>query len=179
MSDELGFDPGAVVEVFERHGVRYVLIGGLAGRAWGSPALTSDLDACYARDDDNIECLVAALRELGAYLRIKGGGGEDLPFQLDAETIRRGLNFTFETHAGPVDVLGMPSGTAGYEELARTAVEMTIAGVRVKVAHLDDLLTMKVAAGRAKDRIHVEILTAVREERERLGLGPEDVLPPS
>ncbi len=40
-------------------------------------------------------------------------------------------------------------------------------GVVVQVSDLDDLIRMKRAAGRPKDRIELEILTAVREERER------------
>jgi hypothetical protein len=37
----------------------------------------------------------------------------------------------------------------------------------VAVCDLDDLIRMKRAAGRRKDRIELEVLTAVREERER------------
>jgi len=44
--------------------------------------------------------------------------------------------------------------------------------LRVDVADIDDLIRMKRAAGRRKDRIELEVLAAVREEREALGLGP-------
>ncbi len=164
------FDPLEVLEVFARHGVRFVLIGGLAGRVWGSPTITNDLDACYDRHPDNLHHLAAALVDLEAKLRIAGPDADiDLPFLLDEVTLRRGLNFTFRTRAGAVDVLGLPAGTTGYDELAANAVEEDLAGVRVKVAALDDLIAMKLAAGRPKDRIEVEILAAVRDEIERGG----------
>ncbi|MEO7443536.1 MAG: hypothetical protein ABIW46_08400, partial [Acidimicrobiales bacterium] len=128
-----------------RHGVRFVLIGGLSGRAHGSPTITNDTDVCYARDRPNLEALAEALVELGAHLR---GVDDDVPFRLDALTLERGLNFTFETSAGALDIVGLPAGVAGYEELAANAVEMDLGvGTPVRVCALDDLIRMKRAAG--------------------------------
>jgi hypothetical protein len=95
----------------------------------------------------------------------------DVPFMLDAATLEKGQNFTFETSAGAIDVLAMPPGTAGYEDLRANAVDVDLGGGLVTaVCHLDDLIRMKRAAGRRKDRIELEILGALREERERQGL---------
>jgi hypothetical protein len=44
---------------------------------------------------------------------------------------------------------------------------MEVGGVIVSVAALPDLIAMKRAAGRPKDLIEVEILSAVRDEIER------------
>jgi hypothetical protein len=40
-------------------------------------------------------------------------------------------------------------------------------GIVVQTCDLDDLIRMKEAAGRLKDRIELEVLAAAREERER------------
>lgn len=161
---EREFDPLRALETLNRHGVRYVLIGGFAGKLHGSPVLTVDIDVCYARDADNLDRLVAALRELHPVLR---GADEGLPFRLDAHTIRNGDSFTFVTDAGDLDILGTPTGTGGYEQLARTAVRMDLDDISVDVASLDDLIAMKQAAGRARDRAHLEILGALRDEIDR------------
>lgn len=161
---EAAFDPLRQLDALAKREVRFVLIGGLAGRLWGSPTVTNDLDLCYARDEANLEALVAALRELRARLR---GVDADVPFLLDARTLEAGDHFTLVTSAGNMDVLGHPAGTAGYDELARTAVPMKIEGRDVPVAALEDLIRMKRAAGRQKDRIEVEILEAVLEEHDR------------
>jgi len=161
----MAYDPQAALRTLDEHHVRFVLIGGLAGRIWGSPTTTNDTDVCYARDRDNLERLVAALRELGARLR---GVDEDGPFVLDARTIANGQHFTFETVDGPLDVLAMPAGVDGFEELSRNAAEFDLGdGLIVAVCDLDDLIRMKRATGRQKDRIELEVLGVVREERDR------------
>jgi len=63
--------------------VDFVLIGGLAGVVRGSSYPTYDVDVAYACDDENLERLAEALRELSATMR---RAPEDLPFQLDART---------------------------------------------------------------------------------------------
>jgi hypothetical protein len=156
------FDPARLLQVLTEHRVRFVLIGGLAGRLWGSPTVTNDLDICYARDRANLARLAGALRELDAVLR---GAPRDVPFQLDDETLARGDHFTLSTAAGNLDLLGHPAGSLGFDALARTATTMRLAGSDALVAGLDDLIAMKRAAGRPKDRVELEILGALRDER--------------
>jgi hypothetical protein len=137
----------------------------LAARGYGSARITNDLDICYARDDDNLSRLAAALKDLGARLR---GAPEDVPFLLDAKTLAAGDHFTFLTRAGGLDCLGSPAGArGGYDELERNATEMEIAGIPVMVASIDDLIRMKLTAGRDKDVSDASDLAAIRDERDR------------
>src|SRR5215510_5804231 len=94
--------------------VEIVIIGGVAATLYGSAQLTNDLDVCYARNPANLERLAEALQSVHAYLR---GAPKDIPFILDAETLRRGLNFTFETDVGTLDILGEVRGVGYYEEV--------------------------------------------------------------
>lgn len=151
------FDPLRALRVLVEEGVRFVVIGGLAGRRWGSPTITNDLDVCYERSQANLVRLAAALRRLEARLR---GVPESVPFQVDDRALKLGDSFTFETTAGPLDCLG----TSGFPDVAQGAKELEIGDMRVLFASLDDLIRMKKAAGRRKDLIEVEILSALREE---------------
>jgi hypothetical protein len=155
------FDPRALMRLLQQHEVRFLLIGGQAARALGSPLMSYDLDVCYDRARDNLDRLAAALRECHARLR---GIEEDVPFVLDARTLRNGDSFTFDTDFGPFDILATPSGTRGYVDLLAGAQRMDLGGVLVDVVSLDDLLRMKRAAGRPKDRLAVEELIALRDE---------------
>lgn len=141
-----------------------MIIGGIAATLQGSTTITRDFDVCYSRDRTNVERLASALRELNARLR---GVDGDVPFQLDAASLRNGLNFTFKTKHGDFDCLGDPGGGFDYELLKRNADKVNVAGLKVIVASLDDLIAMKRAAGRNKDRIEVENLSALREVRDK------------
>jgi hypothetical protein len=155
------FDPLRVLNALGDAGVKFVLIGGVAARLHGSPTLTRDVDVCYARDTANVERLAAALGAVHARLR---GVDDDVPFRLDARAIAAGANFTFITDLGDLDVLAAPAGVAGYEELAESAIVVDLGGTTVMVATIDDLIRMKLAAGRPKDRAEVEILAALKDE---------------
>ena len=157
------FDPLRILRALVEHDVRFVVVGGIAGRLCGSTTVTNDLHICYARDAANLGALAAALRALKAKLR---GADRDVPFHADAKTLQMGDPFTFVTVAGNLDCLGTPAGTAGYDQLMRTATTMD-AGVTIAVASIDDLILMKRAAGRLKDLVELAILTAVRDEMRR------------
>jgi hypothetical protein len=160
------FDPLKAFGTLDRHGVRFVLIGGLGARLHGSPTLTNGLDVCYERSPENLERLAEALRGLKARLR---GAPADVPFQVDTKALAAGHHFTFVTSAGNLDILGTPAGVSGYDELIRHATTMDLDGLSVHVASIDDLIAMKQAAGRAKDLIEVEVLGALRDEIEEQG----------
>jgi hypothetical protein len=160
------FDPLRALRVLDRHGVRFVLVGGLAARLLGSPSITNDLDICYDRSGDNLEALASALAELEARLR---GVPDEVPFLLDARTLRAGDHFTFTTSAGGLDILGHPAGGFDYPTLLRNAELLELDELTVTVADLRDLIRMKRAAGRPKDLIEAEVLAALLEEREQSG----------
>jgi hypothetical protein len=160
---EPSFDPLSGLSTLVEHGVRFVLIGGYAAALRGSPMMTGDVDLCYARDQENLERLAAALKSIGARLR---GAPVDVPFQLDRGTLEAGDHFTFSTDIGPIDCIGTPAGTEGFSDLESAASDEDLDGLVVRVASLDDLIRMKRAAGRPQDRIAIEWLTALREELE-------------
>jgi hypothetical protein len=137
------------------------VIGGVAAAARGSPTATLDLDICYRREAKNLERLARALQAVGARLR---GADDDVPFLLDAKTLSAGDHFTLSTDFGDLDILGTPAGTSGFDDLAARASDVDLDGLTVRVVSLEDLIRMKKAAGRRKDRIELEVLGALREE---------------
>jgi hypothetical protein len=87
----------APLRLLGEYKVDCVIVGGVAAAVHGSSLLTSDLDVCYARDGANLLRLAEALQSVHARLR---NAPEGLPFVLDAETLKRGLNFTFTSDIG-------------------------------------------------------------------------------
>jgi predicted nucleotidyltransferase len=140
-------------------GVEFVVIGGIAAIAHGSPQITQDLDIVFATDDGNLERLGRALQDLKATLR---GVTEEVPFAPDARTLRHVRLLTLDTEEGRLDVMVEPDGSKGYEQLLAGSIEAIVGGTAVRIAGLDDLIAMKKAAGRPKDRIYVEELEAIK-----------------
>lgn len=153
---------GALLRALVDGGVDFVVIGGIAAIAHGSPQFTRDLDISYAGAPENLERLGRVLVGLGATLR---GVTDDVPFVPDGRTLRHVRVLTLDTPEGPLDVLAEPDGSGGFARLRANAIDATVSGITVKIAGLDDLIAMKKAAGRPKDRIYVEELETIRRLR--------------
>lgn len=162
----------AILEVLERHEVKYVVIGGIGARIWGSPRNTDDLDICPAESRANKRRLAAALTELGARLRPLGLEEEGFasPGGWDERSFDSMVSLALATELGWVDVWFRPDGTEGYEDLIREASDASIGDLTVKVADLKDIIRSKSAAGRNKDLGALDQLRELDRRRAELGL---------
>jgi hypothetical protein len=138
----------APLRLLGEYSVDCVIVGGVAAAIHGSLLLTNDLGVCYARDETNLKQLAEALPSVHARLR---NASQGLPFILDAQTLKRGLNFTFTTDVGDVDLLGEVRGVGYYEEVLAGSVSVDLFGYRFAVIDIGKLIVAKRAAGRPKD----------------------------
>lgn len=157
------FRPELLLEALARHRVRSVLIGGFAGVIHGSPYLTTDVDVVPDPSAENLRRLSQALDELHA--RVWTAGEPDgVPFDHDASSLAAVAMWNLVTDFRRLDITFVPSGTAGYADVARDAVHLRILGAEVDVASLADVIRSKEAAGRDKDRLVLPVLRRILEE---------------
>ncbi len=155
---------GQMVRLLVSSGVEFLLVGGVAGIAHGAARATYDLDVVYRRTPENIQRLVACLEPYAPYMR---GAPPGLPFKFDAETVKRGLNFTLKTSLGDIDLLGEILGGGVYEDLIPRAVDAQMFGTQCKCIDLPTLIKTKRAAGRPKDFEAISELEALLEMRDK------------
>jgi hypothetical protein len=168
MTDEPVFDPIAALRSLADHEVEFIVIGGYGAGLLGSPVVTFDLDICHSPDERNLVRLAAALEDLGA--RLRGPGVPlDLPFEPGERALALADSFTFLTSAGPLDVMATPRGTRGFPDLVAKATPLDLGGFTVLVASVDDLIRMKVEAGRPKDQFGLIHLRAMRKRMDETG----------
>lgn len=164
-------DFASLLRILVHHHVEFILVGGAAATAHGSARLTQDLDIVYRRTRENLDRLATGLAPLKPYLR---GAPPGLPFQWDANTLVRGLNFTLVTDLGDLDLLGEIVGGGRYEDLLPHTILLDLFGVPCRCLGLRRLIEVKRAAGRPRDleaMAELEVLLEEKEKAERQGDG--------
>jgi hypothetical protein len=155
--------PAEIFATLAEHRVRYVVIGGLAAVLHGSPTVTADADICADRSPENLQHLSEALRDLHARMR-SVAEPDGVPFKPDAALLARMKVLNLSTDLGDLDLAFEPAAFHGYEELARHAVMVSVAGTEVAVASLDDVIRSKEVADRPKDHATLPVLYGLRDE---------------
>jgi predicted nucleotidyltransferase len=148
-----------LLERLREAGVDFVLVGGLAVNAWGYLRATRDIDLVPDPSTENLARLDALLVELRGKVEV----GERLLESSAIKTfLRTGDRTLVLTDLGRIDVLqGLPQ-IPSFAALDERATEVDIDGLVVKVCSLDDLLEMKRASDRPRDRDDLEALEATR-----------------
>lgn len=149
-------DPLGLLGVLAEHGVDFVVIGGVAVQAHGHLRTTRDVDIIASPDPANAQRLAAALRELEAHNR--GVDADLLDDPTDPATFARAASLFLDTRAGMLDVMQDAAGAPPYDELRKRSIEVTVDGLTIRVAGIDDLIALKRAAGRPVDLEDIAVL---------------------
>jgi hypothetical protein len=155
-------DRGKLLAVLAQHGVESIIVGGTAAVLNGAPISTFDLDVVYARTEENVGRLLAALEELQAIFR-------DDPRRLAPQRshLLSAGHKLLATKYGPLDLLGSVEENTSYEDLLPDVVWYEVAGVVVRVVSLERLIAIKEKLTRDKDRAVMPVLRATLEEQRR------------
>ena len=156
------FDPIGLLGVLNAHAVRYVVMGGFAAVAYGSPLPTVDVDVTPERSKRNLQRLSSALDNLDARIRVEGIP-DGLVFEHDGASLGVVSVLNLITRMGELDLVMAPGGVADYRALVVRAVTVRLHGTDVPLASLDDVIASEEAADWAKDRAALPILRALRD----------------
>ena len=156
------FNPIEILHVLEKHGVKFVVVGGFAAWMQGAPVITTDVDIVYEATPENIEALIQSLAELDAIYRHQ----MDRIIRPDADGLASTTaagHHLLQTHSGNLDVLRTAAGF-DYAALAIDPVKLEIDGCISCFAKLEKIIAMKERAGRPKDLAALPSLRAALEQ---------------
>lgn len=150
-----------ILELFEAHGVEYVVVGGVAAVLQGAPVTTFDIDALVRVNADNADRLVAALTALDARYREQ----RSATLRPSRDDILAGGHLLLLTDSGPLDVLGCIGRNRRYEDLAAAAEVLDVGGLAIPVLGLEALIDEKRALARDKDQAMLRMLEELLRRR--------------
>ena len=145
-----------ILAAFDRHGVNYVLVGGMAMAAQGLVRATRDIDVVVSVEAKNIDRLKAALQELFNDPEIDSIRADELAGDYPA------IQYVPPTGDFWIDILARLGEAFQFADLE--SEELVLEGVRVKVATPRTLYRMKKDTVRPQDRLDAQAL------RERFDL---------
>ena len=151
----------------EKAGVRFVVVGDVAGALHGSERVTNGLDVVYdATDPTTVDALARLLAEWDAYPR---GVERGLPFIMDARTLRAAPILTLTSREGDLDVLDRIDGVGEYAKVAAHSERVEVFGVAFHVLDLPTLIRARRVTGRPEDREVLLELEVLLQERTLRG----------
>lgn len=147
-----------ILTVLSRHGVEFVVVGGVAAVLDGAPYMTFDVDVVHRRTSENIDRLMNALNELGATYR----SHPDLA--PDRSQLESAGQLLLKTTAGPLDVLGEIEGGLDYGSLLASSRPVSIGPeISVQVPTVDVLIRLKEGSTNPKHQLKLQLLRTVQE----------------
>jgi hypothetical protein len=162
VSNPGAFDARELFNALARHDVEYLTIGGIAIQAYGGQRLTLGLDIAIDPSSANVQRLADALLELDA--RILGPEGRRSQSTPSAQRLASSDQWHLITPHGPLDILTLPARLGAFKNMRAQAHEVPLGELSIPIAHRDDLLEMKRAAGRPQDLADVRLLEALGDE---------------
>jgi hypothetical protein len=139
-----------LIEVFDRHQVRFIVVGGIAAVLQRVPVNTQDFD------------LLLALAELGATYR-----DDPRALRPNASHLLGPGNQLLQAGNLKFDVLGSIDWGGGYDDLLPYTELLGVGSHLVRVLTLEKLIEIKRHLPRPKDKLMLMHLEAALEERKK------------
>lgn len=146
--------PEKLIELFNAHKVKYLLIGAAACATHGFTRATTDIDFLIEATPINAERVLKALSEFG--------------YDVTDVTIDEVLNFKllFRQYWLDTDIHPNVKGVS-FKSAWKNRHAATFKGIPAAYVSLNDLIRMKKAAGRPKDKEDLKYLLRLRELKKK------------
>ena len=128
---------------FDKYGVRYIVVGGIAVVAYGHDSTTGDIDFWLNNDPENLRALENALLSCEFdHNQVKAA--------IDSYCEKGHLTITIDERF-PFDLMPIYSTQISFDQAYSASKQIDLFGVKLRIVDLHTLIDMKVRAGRVQD----------------------------
>ncbi len=157
-------NPLEFLEKFTQAGLEFVIVGGVALRLWGSTRLTHDIDIVPVISPKSWARTIDIIWDAGGRPRIPEPKERIANWENVTHWVREknllALIFRSNDQTAEIDLLvGLDIDVTG---LIERAISIKVGESTYKVASIDDLISMKLKAGRPQDLLDVKELEAIQ-----------------
>jgi len=158
-----------LLRVLTRHGVDFIVVGGVAALLEGAPILTLDLDVLIDQSPENLGRVLAMLSELHARYRDPAGRF----IEPDAGKLATMRIHLLQTDLGALDLLASIGNGLTYRDLQERTIWYELGEERIGVLALDAVIETKEYAGRDKDHATLPVLRQTLAAKKKSGRSEE------
>jgi hypothetical protein len=151
-----------ILERLNRHGVEYVVVGGLACVFHGVPLVTRDVDVCLPFTKENLARLETAVADLHPYHRQTP---QRLPFSVEVDFPRGLRNLYLRTDWGVLDCLGEIAGVGDFAAVRSKSLSVDLPIGPCRILDLEALIDAKSALDRTQDKLALLHLKQIQKRR--------------
>jgi predicted nucleotidyltransferase len=159
-----------IFRVFQKHKVKYVIVGGIAVNLLGGMRSTADLDILVEMSDDNLKKIVRILRDQGYRVKppVDPMRIADIKTRKDwiEKKHMKAFNFYKEDELKEVDLI--IESPVSYQEAKKSVERIKVDDLTLSVISIDKLIEMKKKTGRAIDKLDIEELTKIKKLKKSL-----------
>ena len=160
-------DYQTIFEGLNKENIDYLVVGGLAVNFHGIPRMTYDIDLMIHLESENILKLVSKFANWGYRPRVPVNP-EDLADEKKRNSWIQDKNmkaFTFYNEDQPIGEVDLViESPIPYDDLRARAIKIRLEGQEIPVVSIQDLVELKIEAGRKQDISDVENLRAILEK---------------
>ncbi|QGY43788.1 hypothetical protein GM418_08985 [Maribellus comscasis] len=140
-----------------RNKVRMILVGGGAVNFYGYQRHSADIDFWVDSSGDNFENLLRTLKDMGFSI-------EQLPEKVKTgeQNISIKISPVFE-----LELITKFDPGRSFEEAYVESQEVDKNGMKYRVLNFDDLIRSKITSERAKDKLDIQELQRIRQNRKK------------
>lgn len=143
-----------ILKLFNRHKVKYCIIGAFAVAFYARPRYTKDIDILIDSSPENAKKIIRALTEFGF---------EDLDLSED-DLCQEGNIIQLGYEPLRVDIVTSLSGTS-FDQVWKNKVGADYGREKVYFIGLDDLIQTKKQSSRPQDKVDLDLLIKTKDRK--------------